>query len=361
MSHALILAFVPLLTLPGAPLVAEPPASPRASPSAIDDGATLAAPAVNRGLTWLASQQRGDGHFSPAGHAISLRDDALALLAFLGAGNTPVHGPHREVVARGVAALSKSVDEGVARAGSVDLPMATLAIVEAFVLSGDERLKGSCERALDLLTAGHGGASDREEARGSEEAGEEAGETDRYDTDGAVAFWSVLAASSGRDAGLPRAPGDVADDLTSLVYRAQEKQGAEHLPRRPRSITAAALLAGYLTDHPVDEHVGSVTTLVEELLQGGVRGVGAEEDAHFIAYAAFQVGGDAWSRFHKEALPAIRDGQATEGDGAGSWGGGDPASRLRRTAMNTLTLEVFYRYARLSEVIKPAGGDRSGG
>ena len=72
---------------------------------------------------------------------------------------------------------------------------------------------------------------------------------------------------------------------------------------------------------------------------------------YYGALAMFQLGGEYWKTWE----PALRDAlvatQHTEGcekgswDPAGVWGGA--GGRVYATAINTLTLEVYYRYSRI--------------
>ena len=133
---------------------------------------------VDAALTWLAAHQCADGrwsaqHFGSWCHgkevASSLRDSAylegvdpgvtgLALLAFLGAGHGPLSDdPYGAHVRRGLAWLvSIQGEDGLIATHSFQRGVhahayATLAIVEAFGMSGRPELQHVAQRALDLV------------------------------------------------------------------------------------------------------------------------------------------------------------------------------------------------------------------
>ena len=130
-------------------------------------GATESSEAgVKAALVWLASAQSPDGHWDAsdfgAGHETkTLGQDrqgagetadtgitGLAVLAFLGAGNTHVQGNYRETVQHGLEFLlrSQATDGNLAGPARVFEKMychgiASLALGEAFAMTGDPRLQ----------------------------------------------------------------------------------------------------------------------------------------------------------------------------------------------------------------------------
>ena len=65
----------------------------------------------------------------------------------------------------------------------------------------------------------------------------------------------------------------------------------------------------------------------------------------------FQVGGDAWKTWNAALKPALIDHQRKSGDEKGSWdpigAWGKEGGRVYSTALGTLMLETYYRYARV--------------
>ncbi|MCU0727681.1 MAG: terpene cyclase/mutase family protein [Planctomycetes bacterium] len=129
--------------------------------------------AMHRALVWLANHQDPDGGFDGAGFmkhdtvapvsdgaGSSLHDvglTGLALLAFLGAGETPHSGAHAETVRRGLRWLRSTADPegcfGWRTTGKFvyDHALATLAMVEAYGLSGSPALKEAAQKGVDFI------------------------------------------------------------------------------------------------------------------------------------------------------------------------------------------------------------------
>jgi hypothetical protein len=72
---------------------------------------------------------------------------------------------------------------------------------------------------------------------------------------------------------------------------------------------------------------------------------------YYGTMAMFQVGGDAWSRWNKALREAVVPHQRGDGNFDGSWDPVGPwgadGGRVYSTAMMTLCMEVYYRYARV--------------
>ncbi len=136
--------------------------------------------AVAAGLKWLAAHQRGDGswsfnHLTPACDATcthpgtprlydcEIGATGLALLAFLGAGQTPQEGDYQRQVAAGIEYLLKNQRSGPGghgidfRDGSLpNGPMyvqaiATMALSEAYAMTGDRRLREPAQGGVDFI------------------------------------------------------------------------------------------------------------------------------------------------------------------------------------------------------------------
>jgi hypothetical protein len=106
-----------------------------------------------RGLRWLADHQQADGSWhDPA-------TTGIALLAFLGAGETQQSGSFRETVRRGVQSLVArqradgrlSGDDALRPAR--DHAVAALALVEAYGITGARGLKSAARSSIDYALA----------------------------------------------------------------------------------------------------------------------------------------------------------------------------------------------------------------
>src|SRR5262245_59048857 len=132
--------------------------------------------AVAAALDWLAAAQSADGRWDADVHGAGRERRAvlghdrgstgaqadtgitgLALLAFLGAGETHLAGKHRETVQKGLEFLLGSQAGDGSLAGNAELfaamychGIATLALSETYALSGDQRLLPPLQRALQF-------------------------------------------------------------------------------------------------------------------------------------------------------------------------------------------------------------------
>ena len=137
-----------------------------------EGGTTLTEAAVARGLRWLANHQSADGSWSinrfheagecncSGGGAFSGKapGTALAMLPFLGAGQTHLAGKYQETVSRGLRwMIQNQGEDGDLRAGSngnegmYTHGQATIVLCEAFAMTGDEELRIPAQKAVDFV------------------------------------------------------------------------------------------------------------------------------------------------------------------------------------------------------------------
>ncbi|NUN50736.1 MAG: terpene cyclase/mutase family protein, partial [Candidatus Brocadiae bacterium] len=117
-------------------------------------------PAVEGALNWLAAEQQEDGSWNAESGQAEARTGAtgLALLAFLGRGETAKEGAHAEAVRQGLEWL-KSRQTLIGRFGpdgGASRPqhaIATAAVAEAYLLTGDAELYGALVNATEYIAA----------------------------------------------------------------------------------------------------------------------------------------------------------------------------------------------------------------
>jgi len=144
-------------------------------------GTTMTEAAVARALEWLARHQFEDGRWSlhnfhkapgaegkiggqSRGAENDMAGTALALLPFLGAGQTHLNGKHREAVFNGLRwIVEHQKEDGDLRGnnsgntGMYAHGQAAIALCEAYALTGDEQLRDPAQRALSFIVrAQHG-------------------------------------------------------------------------------------------------------------------------------------------------------------------------------------------------------------
>jgi hypothetical protein len=343
----------------------------RAAAAATRGGSLETEQAVQAALAWLAAAQARDGHWSVVEHgggverAVQGHDrrgagaksdhgvTGLALLAFLGAGQTHRDGPYADVVARGLRFLAERQRADGSLAGDAEFfaalychGMATLALGEACALTQDATLRPAVERAVHYTLA-----MQHPKTGGWRYAAGDRGDTSQLG-------WQVMVLATARQAGISAGiePAE-ARARTFLQSVSSGRAGglAAYRPgERPSvAMTAEALLCRLFLGQPVEHAV------VQEALAS--LAAAAPDAAHPNAYtwyyatlASFHAGGPQWEAWNTRLLAALLPLQRQGSDRlAGSW---DPDSvwgghggRVYATALSAMTLEVYYRHAPVHE------------
>jgi len=355
---------------------------PNRSARAIRSGASPASEqAVERALNWLARHQDDDGRWDGAtarfddGTPLKGDDDftvhcpagepcagecayweadtaltGLALLAYLGAGYTQAEGKYAATVARGLDFLVRGQRRdgdlrGMSKAiGMYCHAMATVALCEAYALTGDARLRDPVERAVGFLVR----------ARSRD------GLAWRYapgaaDSDTSILGWAVLALKSGREVGI-RLP----ENLPAGVLKWLDKVASG--PFRG--------LASYQPGTAVTPTMTAEAWVCRQFLGAGGPGPAGAESAGYLldhgprsdpynlyywyygTLAMYQHGGEPWERWNSQVRDELVRRQRPSGHALGSYDPdetryGSKGGRVYATALATLSLEVYYRYLRL--------------
>ncbi len=324
--------------------------------------------AVQNALQWLADNQSADGRWDAdrygAGHetaalgqnrqgAGARADTAmtgLALLAFLGAGNTHQHGDYAKNVRRGLEFLIASQGSDGNLAGQAETyaymychGMATFALCEAYAVSGDKRLEGPAKAAINYTLGGQIKATGGWRYRQIESPGEQ-GDTSQLG-------WQWMSLKSAEMAGIdvpPAAREGVARFLTR-VSSGPSGGKASYRPgeRATRTMTAEALVCREFLGMPrTNPAADEAANFVLEELPGS-----SKINLYYWYYATlgmYQLQGPYWDRWNQAMQNTLVPRQRTDGEAAGSW---DPeciwggyGGRVYSTAMSALCLEVYYRY-----------------
>jgi hypothetical protein len=314
-----------------------------------EGGTTHTEAAVARALRWLALQQNDDGGWSLHGGASDEAATALALLPFLGAGQTHLNGIYTDEVSAGLRWLvDHQAENGDLRYrykgsnnGMYAHGQGAIVLCEAFALEGDERLRAPAQKAVDFIVSAQHSAGGWRYQPGM------AGDT-------SVVGWQLMALQSARVAGLtvPASSFQLADQfLDTVEVRDREGISYSYLPRANRpspAMTAEALLCrmynGWTLDRPQ--------------LREGVDWLSKRHlpDDHapnlYYWYYGTQVfhhvGGAEWALWNDRMSVILVNSQETQGANAGSWplrGQHDGAGgRIYTTALSACTLEVYYRH-----------------
>ncbi len=342
-----------------------------------EGGTTQTEAAVEAGLRWLSAHQRDDGGWSlegfsrcgdcngqcdGAGRTVSdTGATALALLPFLGSGQTHHRGDYPLVVAKGLKWLIEHQGIGGDLRGRGSGRMyahgqAAIVLCEAYALSQHTMLKEPAQRAIDFIVQAQHPRGGWRYAPG--EPG-----------DLSVVGWQYMALRSAQMAGLD-VPGDVLkkagqflDSVQTVDKKAKDKAALfSYLPGNgpTPTMTAEGLLcrqySGWTYKEPL--LIGGANFLLQRHPPGG-----RSHDIYYIYYATqvmHHLGGEPWKQWNPLMQAHLLGSQESEGHATGSWppqGGHDSqGGRLYTTSLAICTLEVYYRHLPLYRV----SGARSG-
>ncbi|MBI1850760.1 MAG: hypothetical protein HYR85_10490 [Planctomycetes bacterium] len=335
--------------------------------------------AANWGLDWLARHQSEDGSWDADGFMVNCQLNqcsgkggalydpgvsGLALLAFLGAGYTDNSGRYRDTVKKGLRYLVRIQDPEGCFGGrtapnfTYGHAICTLAMAEAWGLTGNTLFKGPAQKGVDFV----GQCKNPYKAW---RYGVHPGENDM-----SVTGWMVMALKSARMAGLEVNPNDLHDALNFIDevtdsygktgYTAQGNgpvrtaaKQEEYPSENSEAMTAAAVLCRILLgeDPAKSDKVKKGIGLMAKRLPTWEK---PKLDFYYWYYgtlAMFQAGGREWIEWNKAMQTAIVDKVRRDGDEAGSWDPddcwGEEGGRVYSTALLTMCLEVYYRYDRV--------------
>jgi hypothetical protein len=331
--------------------------------------------AVNAALTWLAQSQSPDGRWDAsrfgagremavlgqdrggAGADADAGISALALLAFLGAGQTQHAGDYQPTVRKGLDYLVRGQAADGNLGGEAGLyarmychSMATFALAEALAMTGDPALRSPVQRAVDYSLRAQNPATGGWRYRPGDQ-----GDTSQLG-------WQLMALWSAERAGINVPP--------------QTWTGAERFLRSVRRGQVGGL-ASYRSDSPASTSMTAEALYCRQLVAERLGGIGDDAAAveatqqllqtmpepsrvnlYYWYYASLALhrqqqlsdqNAAAWQAWNNSMSGVLVAKQASDGADAGSW---DPeciwggyGGRVYSTALSALCLEVYYRYA----------------
>lgn len=327
--------------------------------------------AVQLALNWLAQHQLASGAWScdhgrspthvgpvrdPGRHEPECGSTGLALLVFLGAGQTHREGMYQEEVRRGLHFLGREMkvtrSGGDLRGGGTlyDHAIATIALCEAYALSQDPTLAAPAQAALDFIHS-----SQDKTGGGWRYRPGQAGDT-------SVVGWQVQALKSGHLAEL-RVERRAVQGAATFLDAVQTDGGASYgyiSAGKAAPLSAVGILCrmylGWKKDEPA--------------LQRGVEylsKLGPQKNNMYHNYYATQVmrhyGGDVWKKWNsvmRDQLVSTQEVHGGHQEEKGSWKPSasnhstEQGGRLVETCFAAMTLEVYYRHLPLYQ---DAAGD----
>ena len=341
--------------------------------------------AVLAALEWLGNHQSPDGMWDADGFASMCKKNTcggpgnalndvgltgLSLLCFLGAGYTHERGTFRDTVKDGLVYLLAVQDESGCfgdRLGQHFLynhACAALAMAEAYGMTQAKAFKEPAQRGIDfVLKAQNPYAAWRYDYPPS------------GDNDTSVTGWMIMVLKSGVMAGLKIDTAaldnaltfvdEVTDPVTGRTGYTQQGQLPSRMPslmdrfpaERSESLTAVGLVARIFAGRTLagDPMISKGADLLVSKLPSWDPAAGSIDFYYwyYATLAMFQVGGQRWEKWNQALKTALLDRQRLnpDEDEYGSWDPLDPwaieGGRIYATALNCLSMEVYYRYPRV--------------
>ena len=314
--------------------------------------------AVAHALAWLAEHQLPDGSWN-FNHQICLKckgqcrnpgsmmkaqnaATAMALLPFLGAGQTSQKGKYAKTVRAGLYYLAS---HGKIQNGGVSFfepegrmyshGLAAICMTEGYAMTKDHSLLPAAQGAINFIVYAQ------------DPIGGGWRYTPKQAGDASVVGWQLMGLKSGFMAYLQVDPKSIAN-AARFLDSVQTNSGANYGYTEPGSgnaTTAIGLLCrmylGWKRDNP-------------SLAQGvqGLAKLGPSKDNNYYNYDATQVlrqyGSDLWKDWNAVMRDQLVNSQIKTGHEKGSWSTNGPhasnGGRLYDTSLSTMVLEVYYRH-----------------
>lgn len=300
---------------------------------------------VERGLTYLAERQHGDGSFGSGAYRGNVAVTALAAMAFMAEGSLPQRGRFGKQVQSALDyILAQCRDNGLilnlgasSRGPMYEHGFALLFLAECFGSTSRPDVKDKIVRAVRLIV------------NTQNDEGGWRYQPQRLDADISVTVCQIMALRAVKNAGI-YVPKETVDRCVAYVKRCQNPDGGFRYMTVPgesafaRSAAAVVALysAGIYEGEEIDRGIKYLLAFVPE------PGVIRQEPYYFYGHyycvqAMWQRGGAAWQRY----FPAIRDELVSRQQADGSWN--DPISPEFGTAMALLILQVPKQYLPIFE------------
>ncbi len=315
--------------------------------------------AVARALNWLKRHQTPAGnwdfqhHRGPCqgrcenqgrmGNALN-GATAMAILPFLGAGQTHLEGDYKKLVKGGLAFLvnNQRVDRNggsfVDGGNFYSHGLASIAICEAYAMTNDKSLLLPAQRSIAFIVY----------AQDVQGGGWRYGVGQPGDT--SVVGWQLMALKSGH-MGFLNIPQNVIAGVNHFLNTVQADNGAAYgytgPGKRPSTTAIGLLMRMYLG---WEHDVPALRRGVERLSKLGP----SKKDMYFNYYATqvmHHFGGEPWDRWNQQMRDFLVNSQVrnprSHEDGSwhfdyGHYSG--TGGRLYNTALATMILEVYYRH-----------------
>jgi hypothetical protein len=311
--------------------------------------------AVLAALRWLKNNQEADGSWKcgknpPAGAA-------LAILAFLGHGETPDSAEFGQTVSKGLEYLAQHVNrDGLVTGLSQDSigydysqGSVVLALSEGYALTQSPLLREPLVRALQEIIQAQAAPKTNPLHVGGWRYRPHSDESDV-----SVTGWMILALESAKAAGLDVPPEvlDKAGKYLWNMYDTKDPGFGYQTPERYPSMTAVGVLCQQFLGNGNDRRIkGALDYLREQKADWRkTEGDYVLYGWYYITQAMFQAGGPYWQYWNREIRDTMMKNQQDDGRWLPPPNSAVETRELAATpaystALGALILETYYRYS----------------
>jgi len=293
--------------------------------------------AIERGLAYLAGQQRTNGAWYDYRYRNAMAINSFAMLAMLAGGHTPGRGPYGQHVARSVKVHVEAVQSsgliahGIPHHAMYSHGMSTLALAEVYGLTRNERARTALKKATELIL------------RCQNHQGGWRYQPRVHDADISVTVMQVMALRAARNAGI-HVPRETIERAVRYVKGCQTpgggfsyryKSGPPGFGRTAAGC-AALLMAGH---YDAPQLVGGLKYLNDNRSKVGKW---YWYGHYYAAQAMYQAGGTSWDDWY----PFIRDELLRKQHPEGFWrqSGRAVHNNIFETSIALIILQMPYRY-----------------
>jgi prenyltransferase beta subunit len=308
--------------------------------SAVEMVTPAAARAIERGLNLLATRQDEDGSYRSGGYSRNVAICALAGMAFMAGGSTPLRGPFGRNVSRAIDYILANTQES----GFINIPnasshgpmyghgFATLYLAECYGMTMRADIREKLTKAIHLIvnTQNNEGGWRYQPVR--------------RDADISVTICQIMALRAARNAGL-FVPRETIDRCTDYVKRSQNADGGFMYMIQGGQSAFPRSAAGIVALYSAGIYEGpEITKGLKYLLEFVPKPGDVNRESHYFyghyyaVQAMWQAGSPYWDKWY----PAIRDALVSRQAEDGSWN--DSICTEYGTAMACIILQMPNNY-----------------
>ncbi len=295
--------------------------------------------AVLAALRWLKEHQESNGSWGPA-HPDAMT--ALAVLCFLGHGETPDSEEFGPTISRGLTYITSIVGpEGMVKSKNMYAQGAvTLALSEAYGMTQSPLAREPLDRAISAILQAQKVKKTNEADMGGWRYS-----PNSTDADVSVSGWLIMGLKSAKLAGVS-VPDEAYEMASKYLWNMYAESGGFGYagPGKGAATTAVGILCQQFLGHSSDKRIKKALDYYKEQKVDWDHPGNSLYGWYYATQAMFQGGGAYWAHWNKEIRDTLVKKQASDGHWDAPGNKPDNLGPVFSTTLCCLMLEVYYRY-----------------